>query len=149
MDRTDCEILFLLQQNARISMSEISTHVNLSVSAVSERLKKLEQSGLILRYTAILDPVSFNKTLNVFVGVEVTNNAHLDALEAYIAKEPDILEYHRFAGGSDLLLKIVTDDTETLDRILTILKTYEGVGRLRVNLITASPKCETSVKPIM
>ncbi|MFR5071643.1 MAG: Lrp/AsnC family transcriptional regulator [Bianqueaceae bacterium] len=67
MDRIDSEIVRLLLKNARISMSEISSCVNLSVSAVSERLKKLESSGMIQQYTTILNPQAFNKDLTVFM----------------------------------------------------------------------------------
>lgn len=77
MDRIDSEIVRLLLQNARISMSEISSCVNLSVSAVSERLKKLESSGMIQQYTAILNPQAFNKDLTVFmlITLESSNSA--------------------------------------------------------------------------
>ena len=65
MDHIDKSILSLLQENARISLSEISGTVQLSVSAVSERLRRLEASGLIQKYTAILDPHAFHKDVIV------------------------------------------------------------------------------------
>ena len=149
MDRTDSEILQLLQRNARMSMSEISTHVNLSVSAVSERLRKLEQSGLILRYTTVLNPEMFNKSLQVFVPLELCSNHKPEALEAIVKEEADILEYHRLVGGGHALLKIVTRDIDSLEAILSRIRQIDGVRPLYANMIAASPKCNPSVPPIM
>ena len=149
MDRTDSEILFLLQRNARMSLSEISTHVNLSVSAVSERLKKLEQSGLILRYTSVLNPEMFGKTLQVFVPLELLPSHDSQVLEAIIENESDILEYHRLVGGGHALLKIVTKSIDTLEAILTKIRSVDGVRPLYANMIASSPKCNPSVPPIM
>lgn len=148
MDHIDSEILQLLQKNARVSLSEISAHVNLSVSAVSERLKKLEQSELVLRYTAILNPRTFAKDLEVFVLLRLDPSFEYDAMESFVAKEPDILEYHRFAGGSDALIKIITNGTASLDQILNRLRTVPGIQREVVHIVTASPKNEPSIQPI-
>ncbi|MCR5004328.1 MAG: Lrp/AsnC family transcriptional regulator [Clostridiales bacterium] len=148
MDHIDSEILQLLQKNARISLSEISSHVNLSVSAVSERLKKLEQSELILRYTTILNPLSFGKHLEVYVILLLDPGFDAAAMEAFTAQEPDILEYHCFAGGSDALIKIYTEGTASLNSILGRLRRLPGIGRLVVHIVTGSPKNDPSVKPI-
>ena len=148
MDRIDSEILQLLQNNARVSLSEISVHVNLSVSAVSERLKKLEQSELILRYTTILNPKTFGKNLEVFVLLQLDSSFDFNAMESFISGEPDILEYHRFAGGSDALIKIVTEGTASLDQVLDRLRALPGIHRQVVQIVTASPKNEPSVQPI-
>ena len=149
MDRTDSEIILLLQQNARISMSEISSRVNLSVSAVSERLKKLEQSGLVSRYTTILNSAAFQKTLRLFIDMEIRSLDDLPGAETYILKEPDILEYHKLAGGSHALLKIVTADITSLDQIISHLKEFPCIGNLHVELITVSPKAEPSIQPVL
>ena len=148
MDRIDSEILQLLQRNARVSLSEISVHVNLSVSAVSERLKKLEQSELVLRYTTILNPEAFGKTLEVFVLLQLDSSFDFNAMESFVSEEPDILEYHRFAGGSDALIKIVTEGTASLDQVLERLRALPGIQRQVVYIVTASPKDEPSVQPI-
>lgn len=148
MDHIDSEILQLLQDNARISLSEISSHVNLSVSAVSERLKKLEQSELILRYTTILNPLSFGKHLEVFVLLMLGPSFDPAVMEKFVAQEPDILEYHCFAGGSDALVKIYTEGTSTLNRLMGGMRKLPGIDRAIVHIVTASPKNDPSVKPI-
>ena len=75
MDRIDNEILTLLLKDARVTLSEISNQVNLSVSAVGERLKKLENSGMIQQYTTILNPKAFHKDLTVIMLVTLNNFA--------------------------------------------------------------------------
>lgn len=65
MDVIDVKILEVLQENSRVSISELSRKVNLSLSAVSERLKKLENSSIISKYTVILDPKLLGKDLSV------------------------------------------------------------------------------------
>ena len=147
MDHIDSEILQLRQKNARVSLSEISSHVNLSVSAVSERLKKLEQSELVLRYTTILNPVAFGKTLEVFVLVQLNVAFDCAQMAQFVSKEPDILEYHRFAGGSDALIKILTESTESLNGILDRVRALPGIDRLVVHMVATSPKNEPSVQP--
>ena len=147
MDRIDSEILKLLQKNARVSLSEISSHVNLSVSAVSERLKKLEQSELVLRYTTILNPRTFGKQLEVFVLLKLDSSFDFEAMERFVSQEPDILEYHRFTGGSDALIKIVTEGTASLDEVLIRLHGLSGIQSQNVHIVAASPKNEPSVQP--
>ena len=147
MDHIDSEILLLLQKNARISMSEISSIVNLSVSAVSERLKKLEQSNMIEQYTTILNPASFNKPLSVFISLECVSSDN-ESLSAYIQQEKDIIECHRIAGAYEWMLKVTTTGNASLERIINHLKSHDGVGHIRVNLITSTLKFKPSITPV-
>lgn len=147
MDHIDSEILLLLQKNARISMSEISSVVNLSVSAVSERLKKLEQSNMIEQYTTILNPTAFHKQLRVFITLEFDASTDHELLAAYIEQENDITEFHRLAGTCDCLLKIITTDSASLERIVKRLGGFEGIHHIRVSMITSSPKFKPSISP--
>lgn len=149
MDRTDSEIILLLQQNARISMSEISSRVNLSVSAVSERLKKLESSGYISKYIAILDPAGFGKTLFLFLTMEIRSLKDLAEVESFIQNEPDILEYHKLAGSSRALLKIVTENVLSLQRITDGLKQFDSIGYMKAEMISSSPKTNASIQPVL
>ena len=70
MDVIDVKILEVLQENSRVSISELSRKVNLSLSAVSERLKKLENSNIISKYTVILDPKLLGKDLSVMISID-------------------------------------------------------------------------------
>lgn len=147
MDHIDSEILLLLQNNARISMSEISSIVNLSVSAVSERLKKLEQSNMIEQYTTILNPNAFNKPLSVFITLEFASSMDNESFIAYIQQENDITECHRIAGVYDWLLKVTTSSSSSLENIINHLKALQGVGHIKVSMITSTPKFKPSITP--
>ena len=80
IDVIDAKILEVLQENARISYSELSKRINLSLSAVSDRLKKMEASGLISSYTTILDPAALDRQLQAYMMVNVDSSGNIDDL---------------------------------------------------------------------
>ncbi len=136
MDSIDLAMLKLLQKNARISLSEISGQINLSLPSVSERLRKLEKSGVIEGYTARLNPDKFDRNLWCFCFIVMKNkNAHNDdAFLQFIAGEPDILECHCITGDYEYLLKIATKSTKELERLLARLR--EKFPIVRSNTVT-------------
>ena len=136
MDRIDNEILHLLLKNARVSLSEISSQVNLSVSAVSERLKKLENSGMIQQYTTILNPKAFHKDMTVIMLVTLDNFADRAEFTDYILSEPAITEYYFIAGSFDCCLKIITEDTASFEQIFN-----------QSNVVLSALKSEHSISP--
>ena len=78
MDNIDIKILKLLQQNSRVTASEISTRINLSVPAVGDRLKKLDNAGIIEKYTIILSAKKFNKDLMIIMFVSLESPKFTD-----------------------------------------------------------------------
>lgn len=147
MDRTDCEILNLLIKNARISLSDISANVNLSVSAVGERLKKLEKNGLIDQYTTILNPKAFHRNLTVIMLVTLNNFPGNVEFTEYILKEPAITEYYLIAGSYDCALKIITEDTTSLERIFNEIRSIPSVAKTQTNVVLSTLKRQFSVLP--
>jgi Lrp/AsnC family leucine-responsive transcriptional regulator len=116
IDDIDRQILNIIQQDARISNAEIARQVNLAPSAVLERMKKLENNGIIKGYSADIKPKEVGFGLTVFVNVR-TSECGSDAGRA-IAEIPEVLEVHDVAGEDCLLLKIRTKDTEELGKLL-------------------------------
>ena len=110
LDSTDAKILEVLQKNCRASVSDLSKQVNLSLSAVSERLKKLENSDIVTAYTAIINPAAMGKDLQVIlqVALENTSAANTRALMNYVDNNPDILECHHVTGDYDYALMVTT-----------------------------------------
>lgn len=147
MDRTDNQILKLLLENARISLSDISSRVNLSVSAISERLKKLESSGLIDQYTTILNPKALHCNLTVIMLVTFNSLADIQEFNDFVASEPSIIEYYLIAGGYDGCLKIVTEDTESLEDLLNRLRRIPVVSKTQTNVALSAVKRQHSVLP--
>lgn len=136
MDAIDLAMLKLLQKNARISLSEISGQINLSLPSVSERLRKLERSGVIEGYTVKLNPDKFGRNLWCYCFIVMKDkNAHSDdAFLQFIAGEPDILECHCITGDYEYLLKIATKSTKELERLLARLR--EQFPVVRSNTVT-------------
>ncbi len=145
MDSIDIKILKLLQKNARISVSEIGSLINLSVPACSERIKKLEASGTIRQYAAIIDPASVKKTLTAMMFISLERPQFTDKFIEVIRLEDDILECHYLAGDFDYLLKIMTTDTSTLEKLLNRLKSVRGVQKTRTIVVLSTEKNNYSV----
>ncbi|MEL7570478.1 MAG: Lrp/AsnC family transcriptional regulator [Eubacteriaceae bacterium] len=145
MDSLDLKILNLLQKNARITVSEIGSLINLSVPACSERLKKLEQSGAIKQYTAIIDSKYLNKFLTAFMFISLERPRFTDQFIEKINKEADILECHYLAGDFDYLLKIITDNTDTLEGLLQRIKSVSGVQKTKTIVTLSAVKNNYSI----
>jgi len=147
MDGIDIAILRVLSKQARASLSEIGQKVNLSVSAVGERIKKLEASGVISRYVAIIDGGHFHKELTAFMFVSLENPSFIGNFLKFVEGENDILECHYIAGNYDYVLKIVTNNPSTLEKLLNKIKGVSGVGKTYTNVVLATCKNNESVCP--
>lgn len=147
MDKTDLKILQLLQVDARMTVSEISGQINLSVPAVSERLKKLESSGVISSYTAIIDSKHFRKELTAIMFISLERPKYTDKFVEFVQGENDILECHYLAGDFDYALKIVTENTSTLEKLLGKIKGVQGVQKTRTIVVLSTVKDNHSITP--
>ena len=119
LDATDARILSVLQRRGRISNAELSEEVALSSSACHRRVQRLEQSGIIKDYVALLDPAKLDRKTVVFVEITLAAQADevLEAFEREVARIPDVRECHLMTGKADYLLKVVARDTEDFARI--------------------------------
>ncbi|MCI1945647.1 Lrp/AsnC family transcriptional regulator [Clostridium luticellarii] len=140
MDNIDIRILKLLQKNARISISEISNIINLSIPAVSDRLKKLYNSGVIKKYTIIVNNKKFNKNLTSILFVSLKDPVFTDKFIKIIENEDEIVEYSYLVGDFDFMLKVVTRDTETLQKILHRIKYIDGIERVKAIIVLSTVK---------
>lgn len=147
MDDLDVKILRYLQKNARASLSEIGQKVNLSVSAVGERVKKLESSGVISKYVAIIDGSFFHKDLTAIMFVSLENPSYTASFQQFVQSEDDILECFYIAGNYDYVLKIVTNNPSTLEKLLNKIKSVPGIIKTYTNVVLATFKNNESVYP--
>jgi len=145
LDNTDVKIINLLRKNSRVGASEIAEKIKLSVSAVIERIKKLESSGVILGYTLILDNSMIGKDVIAMMSVSIDHPKYNDAFEAAVLQEPHITECHYIAGDFDYLLKVITDNTKSLERILNEIKSVPGVSKTKTSIVFSTPKNDYSV----
>ncbi len=148
LDTRDRAIVRLLQEDGRLSNVELADRVNLSPSACLRRIRNLEQSGLIDRYTMLLDQKACGMTGNAFVNITLNQQgrATLDEFEAAIADIPEILECYLIAGGSDYILRVVYSDAADFERIhMEILTQLPGVTRIQSTLALRTVKKTTAL----
>ena len=148
MDIIDVKILEVLQANSRVSISELSKKVNLSLSAVSERLKKLESSNVIEKYTVILNSQALDKELSVIMNISLENPHQTSEFLNFVRTEDEILECHYVTGEYDYVLKITTRNTATLENLMNRIKGISGIKRTQTNVVLSSVKHLYSVSPM-
>ena len=153
IDAIDRKLLELLQADSRISNQDMAQAVGLTASSVFERVKKLEQKGVILGYGARVDPGLLGKGLLAFVrlsfgttGSESSKEA-MAAIEALCKSEPDILECHDVAGEDCLVLKIRAADTKSLQSLLAAVRDRAQSSRTVTNIVLSTLKEATAVAP--
>lgn len=114
LDKTDVAILRLLQQNARMTVKEIADKVHLSTTPVHERIKWLEQTGVIKQYAALIDQAKVKKGLMVIVYVSL--KAHSKTAGAKFIKHihelNEVIECYNISGEFDFMLKVVAENMD-------------------------------------
>lgn len=140
MDEIDRKILHCLKENARMSASAIGEQVSLSVSAVIERIRKMESGGVIRQYTVLLDPVRTGSDVCAFISISLEHPKHNEAFSQSVRKDPRISECHYVTGDFDFLLKVVTDSTRSLESVLGDIKSIRGVSLTRTLVVLSTVK---------
>lgn len=115
LDKVDLAILELMQNNARISNSDLAREVNMAPSAVLERVKKLEQKKLIRKYNAVIDPNAIGQKLLAFIFIKSKEGFTCSSETARaLSAIPEVQEVHHIAGEDCFLVKIRTADSASL-----------------------------------
>ena len=143
MDNIDTAILYCLKENGRVTASEISKKVKLSIPAVAERIRKLEQNSIIQKYTTVgaWGRSKIKKSDFIFVNIDKTE--HINAFRSQITVLPGVLECHHLAGAYGYLLKVSVSDTDALESFLTNkLKKITGVSSSNTFITLATLKEE-------
>ncbi|HEY2695552.1 MAG TPA: Lrp/AsnC family transcriptional regulator [Pseudonocardiaceae bacterium] len=121
LDDVNVQLLDELQADPRITMSALARQVGMSAPAVTERVQRLEQAGVIKGYALLIDPAALGYPVTVFVRVRITTG-RLDRFSAYLATVPEVVEGYRITGEDCYLLKVhiptLDDLAELLDRFL-------------------------------
>ena len=119
IDRLDCRILEMLQEDAGFSNAEIAEQVGLSANACWRRTNRLEEPGIIRKVVALLSQEKLDLNVTVFVGVKTNehNEQWLKNFAAGIKAIPEVVEFYRMSGDVDYLLKIVAKDIADYDRV--------------------------------
>lgn len=147
MDKIDYEILTCLKENARENATNIGAKINLSTSAVIERIKKFESSGLIKQYTIVIDQQSLGGELMAFISVRLEHPKYYENFVELINAHNSISECYYIAGDFDFILKVITKTAQKLEDILNYIKSIEGVSLTRTSVVLSTNKNEVCLLP--
>ena len=146
IDSTDAKILEALQRDGRASHSAIAEEVGLSQPSVRERVKKLEQRGVIKGYTALLDPEALDLGVLAFISARF-NEWKTKDVAAEIAEVPQVLEVHHIAGEDCLLVKVRCHSPADLEQVLERIWRSGAISGTKTTIAFSSYK-ETSAIPL-
>ncbi len=121
LDEIDFRLLDLLQENARMTVKELSSKLNLSTTPTFERIKKLEKSGIIDHYGAVVNFDKLGHKLHAFAHISFKNHAKQEVarFEQQILELPEVIECHYVTGGCDFIIKILVKDIEKYQEFIT------------------------------
>ncbi|MCQ6268735.1 Lrp/AsnC family transcriptional regulator [Fictibacillus sp. WQ 8-8] len=143
MDEIDKKIVLLLQEEARISMTELGKSVSLSQPAVTERVRRMEEKGIIDSYRAVVSPEKINKQITAYVLI------HTKGCESFVehCKQADeVVELHRISGQYNFLVKVVTENLQTLEMATNQMGVY---GDSTTLIVLSSPIKNDKLVPII
>ena len=133
LDATDKKLLVLLQTDSKKTTKELSLKLNLSVTAVYERIKKLEREGIIKNYVALVDKTKIDKGFVVFCHLKLIQHTKefLTKFESEVIKLNEVLECHHVSGDYDYILKVLVKDMEEYREFLVTKLTSLNISGVR------------------
>jgi Lrp/AsnC family transcriptional regulator, leucine-responsive regulatory protein len=146
-DIIDLQIIDALQEHGRIPHAKLADQVGLSAPSVIERVKKLEDSGIITGYHASVDARKLGKDVTAFIGVSIGHPRTVNLFEETVALMSDVLECHHITGEHTVLLKVKTQSTASLEQLIRTIRLIDGVTRTEtmVVLSTHTERAQISV----
>ena len=145
MDETDVRLLAILQDRGRIKRNELAEEVGLSTPAVSERMRKMQEKGIIKGFACIADARALKLDMTAFIFVTSESSKYYGNVIDHAAKEPEIQECHAITGGGSHLLKVRTVNTSSLEKLLARIQSWKGVVNTRTDIVLSSPKETTAL----
>ncbi|WP_223670792.1 Lrp/AsnC family transcriptional regulator [Kangiella shandongensis] len=148
LDAVDKKILNQLQQEGRLSNSELAKRVNLSPPATHARVKRLEQDGFIQQYAALVDRhrLGFDNLCFVEFSLQLHSSEQIQTVLATVKSWPEVLECHNVTGEYDYLLKVAVRNTQSLESFVSEkMIPLEGVARIHTSLVLKEVKTTTAI----
>ncbi len=135
MDKIDYKILDIMQSNGRISMKDLGLKVGLTAPAVSERVKKMEETGIITGYSATLNYEKLGKNISAFINLNMPPEKYNNFL-TFASDESSIIECHHITGGDSLTVKVLVANITALEVIIDKIKQF---AKTNTSIILSSP----------
>ncbi len=145
LDDIDLHILALLQENCKLPLAQIGAQVGLSAPSVIERVKKLEEHGIITGYRAILDARRLGTDVTAFIGVLIGHPKLIGEFETKVVELDGVLECHHVTGQHTLLLKAKTANTSTLEELISKIRSIPGVDRTETMVVLSTHTERTQI----
>ena len=147
LDDCDIKILQILQHDCRVTSKEIADKVGKSVTAAHERIKRLEDSGVILRYVALLDRGRIGRGVTGYTSIHLKEHSQalLRGFEREAVKFPEVMECCQLTGKADFLIRVVVADMEAYNSfLLNKLATLPNIGTVQTSFVLSEAKRETA-----
>ena len=146
IDKVDQKILEILQNTGRDSASHIATEIGMSVPAVSERIHKLEESGIISGYEAIVDPKKVGLDVAAIITLVSESSRNFDEIVKLANETQEVVQCFTTTGAGSHLLIVNTENSESLEWLLREIQSWPGVLRTETQLILSSYKAGHHIK---
>ncbi|KAB7706574.1 winged helix-turn-helix transcriptional regulator [Bacillus aerolatus] len=143
MDHTDIQLLKILQEDGRITLSDLSKKLSLSRPSVAERFTRLMEKGIIDKVSAQVSPAAVGRHILLFIQVSEVSVPY-DEFEKMAYEHPDIIECHRLTGTVNYLMKAAVNDMEHLNKLIDYLIQF---GIIHTSIVLKSPVSEKIILP--
>ena len=140
MDEKDKLILSLLQKDGRMTASEMAEKVDLSVPAVTERIRKLTESGVLKDFRAVLDAKKVDYDVTAYILLDMSSSSSYGDMVQYAQDNDEVLECHSITGEGSHILKVRTHDTSSLESLLRNIQSWPGVIRTHTMIVMSTFK---------
>jgi len=148
VDEIDFKLIRQMMAQARITWSELASLLKLSAPATADRVRRLEERGVIRGYATLVDPKAVGCSLTAFIAVTLERPEHRTPFLQQVQELAQVQECHHVTGDDDYLLKVRCRNTEDLERVISDnLKSLPGIVRTRTTIVLSTLK-ETSVLPL-
>ena len=152
MNKTDAKILKALQADARLSAKEVAEQTGLDEKTCTERIKRLEDDGVILERVTLLNPRKVGATMTVFVAITTPEHSRewLDEFHSAVESFPEVVEFYRMSGQVDYLLRVVVPDIDGYDafykKLITAAKLKDVSSTFAIEQIKYTTKLPLQAK---
>lgn len=147
IDEIDVKILSLLQQSGRMKRNRIAEEVGLSVPSVSERMRKLEERGVITGYHAVVDAKRLHIDITAFIRVMVDGSEYYTEFVRRAEEVNEVLEVHSITGEGSHILKVRTRNTTSLEKLLSQVQAWPGVHGSSTSIVLSTYKETRQLRP--
>ncbi|CAB1080392.1 Transcriptional regulator, AsnC family [Olavius algarvensis Delta 1 endosymbiont] len=144
LDQIGLKILSVLQENARISLSRIGRQVGLSAPAVAERMRKLEEAGIIQGYHASIAPEAVGRSVSAFINL-TTDPDHYRAVKTLAADLQQIISCYHISGDASFIIQVRVEDLPALEAVVKRLSSF---GQTQTAIVLSTTVDKTAMMPL-